>query len=176
MIQDQYARLPAGARFDIQHLFSCSPIDRVHMLRPSWCSRQTAPVRCSRQDAGCSTAIASAFETRYLHVPSAHRCLSDIEDGWWATFEIGPPVDENVTGILDSGGLRVDLVNATATQVKFARWMMDRFERAGLGVPEVRAIRFPPSPQCAGRGGLAVESDELHRGLSITLEGETSGR
>lgn len=110
-----------------------------------------------------------AFETRYLHVPSARRCMRDLEDGWWTTFEIGPPLDENVTGILDSGGLRVDLVNATATQVEFARWMMDRFERAGLGVPEVRAIRFPPSPQCAGRGGLAVESDERYSGLHTVV-------
>ncbi len=106
-----------------------------------------------------------AFESTYIHVPSARRCLNDLEDGWWATFELGPSLDENVTGILDSGGLRVDLVNASASQMAFARWMVDRFRSAGLGVPEVRAIWFPPSPDCHGRAGLAIESDERYRGL-----------
>ena len=30
-------------------------------------------------------------ETRFTHVPSAQRCLSDLGDGWWSSFEL--PVD-----------------------------------------------------------------------------------
>jgi hypothetical protein len=105
-----------------------------------------------------------AFESTYLHLASARRCTTDLDDGWWTRFELGPSLEENVTGIIDAGGLRIDLVNAGATQKDFSLWMMSRFERAGLGVPETRAIWFPPSPDCEGRAGLAFESDERYDG------------
>ncbi len=105
-----------------------------------------------------------AFESTYLHVPSARRCLSGLDEGWWATFELGPSLDENVTGLLDPGGLRIDLVNAGAGQIAFSFWTISRFERAGLGVPELRAIWYPPSPDCEGRAGLTFESDERYDG------------
>lgn len=105
-----------------------------------------------------------AFESRYVHVPSARRCLTDLDEGWWSNFQLGPALDENVTGIIDAGGRRLDLVNATVGQREFASWMMNRFERAGLGVPEVKAIWFPPSPDCEGRAGLTFETDERYDG------------
>ena len=43
-------------------------------------------------------------ETRYTHVGSARRCLSDLDGGWWTTFELPAELQNNVTEIVDSGG------------------------------------------------------------------------
>jgi hypothetical protein len=103
-------------------------------------------------------------EIRYTHVPSAQRCLSDLPEGWWTTFELPAELLNNVTEIIDVAGSRVDLINAEPAHEEFSRWLFDRFAEAGIGLPEVSAIWFPPAPECDKYGGLAIESDERYQG------------
>jgi hypothetical protein len=99
-------------------------------------------------------------EQRYAHVPSVRRCDASFPGGWWDTFVLPPDLQDNVTELLDVGGMTVDLVNAEPVQERFARWLFDRFAAAGIGYPAARAIWFSPAPECiVGRAGLAVESD-----------------
>jgi hypothetical protein len=103
-------------------------------------------------------------EIRYTHVPSAQRCLTDLPDGWWIDFELPTELLQNVTEVIDEGGSRVDLINAEPAHEEFSRWLFDRFGEAGIGLPEVSAIWFPPAPECEKYGGLAIESDERYQG------------
>jgi hypothetical protein len=103
-------------------------------------------------------------EVRYTHVQSARRCLTDLPDGWWTTFELAPELQDNVTEILDVGGSLVDLVNAEPNHDAFSRWLFNRYFEAGIGVPEVAAVWFPPAPECNELGGLAIEADERYAG------------
>lgn len=103
-------------------------------------------------------------EIRFTHVPSAQRCLTDLPDGWWATFELPTELLNNVTEIVDVGGSRVDLINAEPAHEEFSRWLFARFVEAEIGLPEVSAIWFPPAPECDELGGLAIEADERYAG------------
>ncbi len=103
-------------------------------------------------------------ETRFTHVPSAQRCLSGLADGWWTTFELPPDLQNNVTEIIDVGGSQVELVNAEPIHEEFTRWLFDRYFEAGIGVPEVAAVWYPPAPECDKLGGLAIEADERYEG------------
>jgi hypothetical protein len=103
-------------------------------------------------------------ETRYTHVPSAQRCLTDLADGWWTSFELPPDLQNNVTEVLDVGGSLVELVNAEPIHEEFTSWLFDRFLESGIGVPEVAAVWYPPAPECDELGGLAIESDERYAG------------
>ncbi|MDJ0924125.1 MAG: hypothetical protein QNJ77_06140 [Acidimicrobiia bacterium] len=103
-------------------------------------------------------------EARFTHVPSARRCLTDLREGWWTTFELPPDLQNNVTEIIDVGGSLVDLINAEPNHEAFSRWMIAKYVEAGIGVPEVSAVWFPPSPDCIDRGGLAIETDERYEG------------
>jgi hypothetical protein len=103
-------------------------------------------------------------ETRLMHLPSARRCLTGLRDGWWTTFELAPALQSNVTEVIDVGGSLVDLVNAEPIHEEFSRWLFDRYVEAGIGLPEVRAIWFPPAPECDELGGLAIETDERYEG------------
>ncbi len=103
-------------------------------------------------------------EVRYTHVPSARRCLADLPDGWWADFELPPELQSNVTEIIDVGGSLVDLVNAEPSHEAFTRWMFAQYAEAGIGLPEISAVWYPPAPECTELGGLAIESDERYDG------------
>lgn len=103
-------------------------------------------------------------ETRYTHVPSAQRCLTDLPDGWWSVFELPPDLQNNVTEALDVGGSLVELVNAEPIHEEFTRWLFDRYLESGIGLPEVAAVWFPPAPECDLLGGLAIEADERYAG------------
>lgn len=103
-------------------------------------------------------------ETRFTHVPSAQRCMSDLPDGWWSTFELPTDLQNNVTEVVDAGGSLVELVNAEPIHEEFTRWMFDRYVEAGIGLPEIAAVWFPPAPECDELGGLAIESDERYAG------------
>lgn len=103
-------------------------------------------------------------ETRFTHVPSAQRCLTDLPDGWWTTFELPPDLQDNVTEVVDAGGSLVKLVNAEPIHEEFTRWLFDRYHAAGIGLPEIAAVWFPPAPECDELGGLAIESDERYEG------------
>jgi hypothetical protein len=103
-------------------------------------------------------------ETRSTHVPSAQRCLSGLADGWWTTFELPPDLQNNVTEIIDVGGSLVELVNAEPIHEEFTRWLFDRYFEAGIGVPEVAAVWYPPAPECDELGGLAIEADARYEG------------
>jgi hypothetical protein len=94
----------------------------------------------------------------YRHVPSVRRCGLDLPDGWWAEFDAGGPelpVSDLRTVIR---GEVVELVNAEPEQVDLVRWLFDRFA-LGLDRPDVRAIWFPPSVDCPGRGSFARRQD-----------------
>ena len=106
-------------------------------------------------------------ETRYTHVPSAQRCLTNLADGWWSTFELPPDVQDNVTEILDVGGSLVELVNAEPVHEEFTRWLFDRYVESGIGLPEVAAVWYPPAPECDELGGLAIEADERYAGRRL---------
>lgn len=103
-------------------------------------------------------------ETRFTHVPSAQRCLTDLPDGWWSSFELPPDLQNNVTGILDVAGSQVQLVNAEPIHEEFTRWLFDRYIESGIGVPEVAAVWYPPAPECDKLGGLAIEADDRYEG------------
>ncbi|MDJ0497987.1 MAG: hypothetical protein QNJ89_09160 [Acidimicrobiia bacterium] len=103
-------------------------------------------------------------ETRFTHVPSAQRCLTDLPDGWWSTFELPPDLQNNVTAILDIGGSQVQLVNAEPVHEEFTSWLFDRYIEAEIGIPEVAAVWYPPAPECDKLGGLAIESDDRYQG------------
>ena len=60
--------------------------------------------------------------------------------------------------------LSSDLINAEPIHEEFTRWMFDRYIEAGIGLPEVAAVWFPPAPECDLLGGLAIESDERYAG------------
>ena len=107
---------------------------------------------------------AIAKETRFTHIPSAQRCLTNLPDGWWTTFVLPPDLQDNVTEILDVGGSLVELVNAEPIHEEFSRWLFDRYLQAGIGLPDVAAVWFPPAPECDERGGLAIESDARYEG------------
>ncbi|MCP3976982.1 MAG: hypothetical protein GY720_21045 [bacterium] len=103
-------------------------------------------------------------EIRFTHVPSAQRCLTDLPDSWWTTFELPVELLDNVTEVIDVGGRRVDLINAEPAHEEFSSWLFQRFIAAGIGLPEVSAIWFPPAPECTELAGLAIESDERYEG------------
>jgi hypothetical protein len=103
-------------------------------------------------------------EVRFTHVPSARRCLSGLPDGWWTTFELPAELQDNVTEVLDVAGSLVELVNAEPIHEEFTRWMFSTYAESGIGIPEVSAVWFPPSPECTELGGLAIESDERYSG------------
>ena len=103
-------------------------------------------------------------EIRYTHVPSAQRCLTDLPDGWWTTFELPAELLDNVTEVIDVGGRGVKLINAEPAHEEFSRWLFRRFIEAGIGLPEVAAVWFPPAPECTELAGLAIESDERYEG------------
>jgi hypothetical protein len=103
-------------------------------------------------------------EVRFTQVPSARRCLTDLPDGWWTTFELPSDLQNNVTEVLDVGGNRVDLINAEPNHEEFARWLFSRYAAAGFGLPDVTAVWFPPSPHCVAKAGLAIEYDERYAG------------
>lgn len=105
-----------------------------------------------------------ANEVRLTHVPSARRCLTDLPDGWWSTFELPPELLSNVTEILDVGGNTVELINAEPVHEEFARWLFDRYIDGELGIPQAAAIWFPPAPECLEREGFATTSDERYEG------------
>ena len=103
-------------------------------------------------------------ELRFTHVPSARRCLRNSPSGWWSTYELPPDLQDNVTEIVDAGGSLVELVNAEPVHEAHTRWLFSRFIESGIGVPEVSAVWFPPSAECAELSGLAIESDERYQG------------
>lgn len=103
-------------------------------------------------------------ELRFTHVPSARRCLAAAPDGWWTAFEVPPELVDNVTEVIDAGGSLVKLVHAEPSHADFARWLFGRYLAAGIGVPEIAAVWFPPVPECTSRGGLAIESDQRYEG------------
>jgi hypothetical protein len=103
-------------------------------------------------------------ESRFTHVPSARRCLDDLPDGWWSTFELPGDLQNNVTEIIDAGGSLVDLVNAEPSHEEFSRWLVATYSASGLGVPDIAAVWYPPAPECDRLGGLAIEADERYDG------------
>lgn len=103
-------------------------------------------------------------EIRFTHVPSAQRCLTNLPDGWWTTFELPAELLDNVTEVIDVGGKGVNLINAEPVHEEFSRWLFQRFIEAGIGLPEIAAIWFPPAPECTELAGLAIESDERYEG------------
>ena len=106
-----------------------------------------------------------SHEIRYTHVPSARRCLTDLEVGWWTTFELPDELQDNVTEIVDSGGTPVELVNAEPIHGDYMRWLIGRFQEGGLGPPELAAVWFPPNPDCVDEAtGLAIGSDDRYEG------------
>lgn len=103
-------------------------------------------------------------EHRFAHLESLRRCGIDVGQGWWTDFEIPGPLEANVTRVLDVAGAPVDLVNAEPAHEALTRWLVDRYAEGGLAFPDVRAIWFPPSPDCTGRSGLAIPDDARYDG------------
>ena len=106
-----------------------------------------------------------SHEIRYTHVPAARRCLSDLDGGWWTTFELPADLQNNVTEIVDSGGRTVELVNAEPIHADYVRWLIGMFIEGGLGPPDLSAVWFPPNPHCVGEAtGLAIGADARYEG------------
>lgn len=103
-------------------------------------------------------------ERRFAHLESARRCGIEVGDGWWTDFEMPRSLESNVTRVIDVAGGPVDLVNAESGHEALARWLVDRYGEGGLPLPDVRAIWFPPSPDCIGRSGLAIPDDARYDG------------
>jgi hypothetical protein len=103
-------------------------------------------------------------EHRFTHLESARRCDIELGDGWWTEFEMPISVESNVTRVIELAGSPVDLVNAEPAHEELARWLVDRFAEAGIGLPDVRAMWFPPAPDCVGRSGLAIPDDARYEG------------
>jgi hypothetical protein len=108
-------------------------------------------------------------ESRYLEVVSARRCLGDPGDGWWMGWAPPEPSARVLVDEIEVAGRVVELVNAELSHPLFARWLLERFTEAGLAVPEVRAMWFPPAPECVDRGGLALDRDERYAGQPVVF-------
>jgi hypothetical protein len=108
-------------------------------------------------------------ETRYVHVPSVRRCEGAAGDGWWTGFEM--PVGEDfAVRTLEIGGRSVDVVNADGRQTELIRWLFGRYAAGALAQPDVAAVWFPPSVDCALSEGIAKPADaRFALGHTVTL-------
>lgn len=97
-------------------------------------------------------------ETRYGHVPSIRRCTGGAGEGWWNDID----VDRSDALAIDTaqfGDRSVYLVNAAERQSALARWLFDRYAEGSLPPPDVAAVWFPPSVDCALSEGIAMPED-----------------
>ncbi len=108
-----------------------------------------------------------AAEERYVHIESGRRCHGDPGDGWWSDFELPPSLEDNVTARIDVNDETIDLLNARADHIPFARWLFARFDEAGIDAPALAAIRVPPSRSCTGRAGLATQTESYEQYLVV---------
>jgi len=94
-----------------------------------------------------------ASEEILYDVSSLRRCADragvDLPGGWWTGLQTPAPFNETVTGhITTSAGSRIDFINGSADQVELVEWGLGRFATAGLALPEIAIIAFPPSERC----------------------------
>lgn len=94
-----------------------------------------------------------AAEEILYDVESLRRCADrtgvDLPDGWWTGLEVPEPFLETVTGqVTTEDGLRIDIVNGSPEQIELVEWGLGRFTAAGLALPEVATVAFPPTKLC----------------------------
>jgi hypothetical protein len=108
-------------------------------------------------------------ETRYVHVPSVRRCEGSAGDGWWIDFEV-PDSDEFTVESLEIDGHSIEVVNADGRHVELIRWLLGRYGAGALAQPDLAAVWFPPSVDCALSEGIAKPTDaRFEGGHTITL-------
>jgi hypothetical protein len=91
---------------------------------------------------------AVVVEDRYAHPPSVRRCSVANGSGWWLDPPDPPPLGIVFREVVDLGGIRLELQNAESSHLGFVSWLFERFTGAGLAVPVVDVLRFPPEPGC----------------------------
>jgi hypothetical protein len=106
-------------------------------------------------------------ERRFHEVDSVRRCqdTEQLPPGWWNALEPLPPLPEDeVTGVVEVGGRRIEIHDGTADLERLVRWAMGRYEAAQLDAPRVESVTFGRQAhfvQCTDeRNGLAVDLDD----------------
>ena len=106
-------------------------------------------------------------EQRYHLIDSERACTapSDLAVGWWTGRALPTPLDERVTGHIDTAAGVVEIRDGTPTLDATASSAIQRFARAGLGVPSITSITFNPYDEaCTSQDGTITWS-----GSSIAL-------
>ncbi len=121
---------------------------------------------------GCPGALAEVLDVvdglvvwaqRYWDLEQARRCLPPdrLPDGWWSDQSLVfddryVPYEDlaTPTGVVTADGVEVEMINSTDALDALVQWALLRFDRAGIGLPDVRSIRFSEFDQsCHGVNG-----------------------
>ena len=109
------------------------------------------------------------WEQRYHDVESVRRCEepATLQPGWWDEIEVPSSVIVERTGTLSYGDMEIDVFNGTPAVHAFLEWGLERFDLAGLEMPQVESVTFlEASAYCYNLGGEATSTDQ---GAAIIL-------
>jgi hypothetical protein len=102
-------------------------------------------------------------EQRYHNIESVRRCEEPamLLPGWWDEIEVPAPMVVELTGTVSFGDMEIDVFNGTEAMHAFLEWGLERFEIAGLEVPQVDSVTFlEASAYCYNLGGEAASTDQ----------------
>jgi hypothetical protein len=108
-------------------------------------------------------------ERRFHEVDAVRRCHDgeQLPPGWWAALEPLPPLPQDeVTGVVEVDGQRIELHDGTPALERLVRWAMGRYEAADLAAPRVSSVVF-------GREEHFLQCTDERNGLTLDL-GDTA--
>lgn len=102
-------------------------------------------------------------EQRFHALDSARACSNTAEmaAGWWTGNGLPTPIDERVTGRLETAAGSIEVRNGSPVLDAQTSAAVQRFNQAGIGVPKVSSITFNPyDPACERKQGTITWSDQ----------------
>jgi hypothetical protein len=108
-------------------------------------------------------------ERRFHEINSVRRCqdTEHLPPGWWNALQPLPPLPrDEVTGVVEVGGQRIEIHDGTADLERLVRWAMGRFDPADLAAPGLASVTF-------GRDAHFVQCTDERNGLTLDL-GDTA--
>ena len=85
-------------------------------------------------------------EKRFHEVASVRRCrdVTTLQSGWWEGIDIPDPVllVETDPMVWPERGVTVKVFNGTPEVTGFVRWGLERFDTAGLPLPNIGSVTF----------------------------------
>lgn len=111
-------------------------------------------------------------ERRYHEVGSVRRChdAATLERGWWQDIEVPDPVRRDLTEpmVWPERDITIEIYNGTPELTEFVRWGLERFDAAGLVLPDVGSVTFLSKDSTCG-GNLGFYGPESSSAATITL-------